>query len=178
MNIYNSNWDLLPFCKSSHSNYKHSITKPINLEKMISIVYQLCILVKNPPFVRIDIINKNNLLYFGEFSYTPAAGKNFLKPIKYDNYYGHMINFQTYETINNFVFIIPSFNNQKWYQYNLDSVNQIYKNRRIIYIDDASKDNTYQLVKSYIEKYNLQSRCTLLKNDISMKQAYSRKKRI
>ena len=52
-----------------------------------------------------------------------------------------------------FVIIIPSYNNQDWYKYNLASVfRQKYKNFRVIYIDDCSTDNTAKLVSRYVRK--------------------------
>lgn len=176
MNIYDSSWNLLPFCKKNYSNYSYSINKPEDLDTIIKVGKKLCDLIHNPPFVRIDIININGKLYFGEFTFTPAAATNHLQPIKYDNYYGSLINLKTSENINSFVFIIPSFNNQDWYFYNLESIRrQKYTNWRIIYIDDASEDDNHSLVQKYIETYQLQDKFILLQNHISMKQAYSRK---
>ena len=84
------------------------------------------------------------------------------------------------ETLDNnnfkkFVFIIPSYNNSLHYKWNLDSVfNQTYPYWRIIYIDDASTDNTYELVRQYIiDKKNIK-KVTLIKNKKNKKQAYSR----
>lgn len=57
-----------------------------------------------------------------------------------------------------FVIIIPSFNNKLWYQNNIDSIfEQQYNNFRIIYIDDKSEDNTYELVNDYLKKKNYNS---------------------
>lgn len=47
-----------------------------------------------------------------------------------------------------FVFIVPSYNNEKWIERNINSIiSQTYKNWRMIYINDNSTDNTH-------EKYN------------------------
>lgn len=63
------------------------------------------------------------------------------------------------------VIIVPSYNNEKWYQKNLDSVfSQNYQNYRLVYINDASTDNTYSLVKDYIKKNNQEHKVTLIKN--------------
>ena len=80
------------------------------------------------------------------------------------------------ETINNnFVFIIPSYNNNKWYKRNLNSIiNQRYTKWRIIYIDDNSTDNTYSLVNKYIKTNGIEEKITLIKNEKNYKQAYSR----
>ena len=76
---------------------------------------------------------------------------------------------------NNFVFIIPSYNNKKWYRRNLNSViNQKYKKWRIIYVDDNSTDATYSLVYKYIKNNGIEEKVTLIKNDRNYRQAYSR----
>lgn len=64
-----------------------------------------------------------------------------------------------------FVIVIPSYNNSNWYKKNLDSVlSQNYKNYRIIYIDDNSDDQTYALVKKYVQKKKIKN-ITLIKNE-------------
>ena len=55
-----------------------------------------------------------------------------------------------------FVFIISSYNNSQYIKKNLDSIlNQTYKLWRIIYIDDHSTDETFNLVNNYIKTNNL-----------------------
>lgn len=50
-----------------------------------------------------------------------------------------------------FVVVIPSYNNCLWVKKNLKSVlSQKYDNFRLIYIDDASTDDTYQLAESLL----------------------------
>jgi glycosyltransferase involved in cell wall biosynthesis len=74
-----------------------------------------------------------------------------------------------------FVFIIPSYNNSLYYKWNLDSVfNQKYPYWRIIYVDDASTDDTYNLVKKYIIQKKYENKITLIKNTKNKKQAFSR----
>ena len=63
------------------------------------------------------------------------------------------------------VVVIPSYNNSKYYQKNLDSLFcQHYKNYRVIYIDDCSPDSTGDLVETYIHDHQQESRVTLIKN--------------
>lgn len=64
-----------------------------------------------------------------------------------------------------FIILICSYNNAHWYQKNLDSVkNQTYTNYQVIYIDDASPDNTAQLVQDYIQDNKLETKFKLIKN--------------
>ncbi|MBI3236424.1 MAG: glycosyltransferase family 2 protein [Chlamydiales bacterium] len=52
-----------------------------------------------------------------------------------------------------FVIIIPSYNNSLWVEKNLGSVlSQKYDNFRVLYIDDASTDDTYEKVESILSK--------------------------
>jgi len=64
-----------------------------------------------------------------------------------------------------FVIVIPSYNNARYFEKNLDSVlSQNYNNFRVIYIDDASTDFTGSLVEAYLEKHDTHHRVTLIKN--------------
>lgn len=74
-----------------------------------------------------------------------------------------------------YVFVIPSYNNEPYYRKNLDSVvSQTYTNWRIIYVDDASTDRTYELVQKYIQEKVIKDKVKLIRNDKNFKQAYSR----
>jgi glycosyltransferase involved in cell wall biosynthesis len=53
--------------------------------------------------------------------------------------------------INKFKIIIPSFNNEDFIEYNIASIlNQTYTNYDVLYIDDASTDNTYYKVEKIV----------------------------
>ncbi len=65
-----------------------------------------------------------------------------------------------------FVVIIPSYNNVKWYKKNIQSVlDQKYSNYRVIYIDDSSKDGTYEAVNQYLKENDIDNRVTLIHNE-------------
>ena len=60
------------------------------------------------------------------------------------------------ERRNKFKIVIPSYNNEKWVEPNVASIiNQTYKNYEVLYINDASTDNTPNLVQKIIDDYNL-----------------------
>ena len=74
-----------------------------------------------------------------------------------------------------FVFIIPSFNNQDWIEKNLSSImKQQYPFWRVIYIDDASTDKTEPMFNTMIKKSKFSKKFEYLRNQKNMKQAYSR----
>jgi len=63
------------------------------------------------------------------------------------------------------VIIIPSYNNNKWFDWNLSSVfQQQYNNYRVIYIDDCSTDNTYELVMEKVKKSGVANRFQIIRN--------------
>lgn len=66
-----------------------------------------------------------------------------------------------------FVIAVASYNNDKYYERNLDSIfSQEYKNYRVIYTDDCSTDNTYENVKRYVENKKVQDKITLIHNSL------------
>lgn len=63
------------------------------------------------------------------------------------------------------VVIIPSYNNARWCERNLESVfSQRYSNYRVIYIDDASTDTTYQKVSACVDRHEAWDRFNLVRN--------------
>lgn len=58
-----------------------------------------------------------------------------------------------------FVVVTPSYNNERWYESNLNSIlNQDYDNYRILYIDDCSSDQTALLVENYLVEHHVDYR--------------------
>jgi hypothetical protein len=83
-NIYDKNYNLLPFTKGL-INCSRKISKPSNFEKMIRISEELS---KPFEFVRIDLYDVNNKIYFGEFTFVPGNGGSDIHPHKYDKIIG------------------------------------------------------------------------------------------
>lgn len=68
--------------------------------------------------------------------------------------------------------IIPCYNNAKTIQKCVESIEQqTYKNIEIIICDDCSKDDSIDIIKELVNKYN---NIILLRNKTNMKSAYSR----
>lgn len=79
-------------------------------------------------------------------------------------FWDNLINFQP-EQDKHIVVVIASYNNEKWYKLNLDSVlMQKYKKFHVIYVDDKSSDETASLVEKYINKNNKSDKILLIKN--------------
>lgn len=80
-NIYDINFNLLPFTKNKKANCKFKVKKPKNLKKMIEISE---ILSKNFEFVRVDLYEINDKIYFGEYTFCPGGANSMFTPIKYE----------------------------------------------------------------------------------------------
>lgn len=65
-----------------------------------------------------------------------------------------------------FVIVIPSFNNEKYYEGNLNSI--CYQNStlpyQVIYINDCSSDRTGELVDAYVKERNLENKVRVIHN--------------
>lgn len=77
------------------------------------------------------------------------------------------------EKQNKFKIVIPSYNNEKWVEPNIASIlNQTYTNYDVLYINDASTDNTFSLVKELKSNYNL-SNWEIINNPSNEKRGYN-----
>jgi glycosyltransferase involved in cell wall biosynthesis len=70
-----------------------------------------------------------------------------------------------------FKFVVPSYNNEEWVEYNIASIlNQTYENYEVLYIDDASTDNTYNKVIEIVSK---DSRFKVIRREENKGAAYN-----
>jgi len=70
--FFNDKWELLRINKAGLTAPKDfTLEKPILINEMFKIA---SILSKNIPFVRVDLYNCNNKIYFGEMTFYPTAG--------------------------------------------------------------------------------------------------------
>jgi hypothetical protein len=77
--FYNSEWKRLAL--QYRENDECEITKPDNLQEMLLIASKLS---ADFDFVRIDLYKIKGQIYFGEFTFTPVAGKLRFKPESWD----------------------------------------------------------------------------------------------
>lgn len=87
-NFYDISWNLLPFSRANHINNPNVINKPNNLEEMIKVAEKLS---KNIPFVRVDLYDVNNKVYFGELTFYPSSGFEGFNPEEWDIKLGDML---------------------------------------------------------------------------------------
>ena len=72
---------------------------------------------------------------------------------------------------NKFKIVVPSYNNEKWYEYNLASIlNQTYVNYDVLYIDDCSTDNTYEKVTAVVSSL---TNWKVVKNPVNKRRGYN-----
>lgn len=85
--------------------------------------------------------------------------------------------FYLLEDKKSFVFIVPSFNNERWINLNLLSIFiQDYDPYlfRVIYINDCSTDRTFDLLNEFIESHGVADRITVLNSNTKQGQQKSR----
>lgn len=64
------------------------------------------------------------------------------------------------------VIVVCSYNNNRYYKWNLDSLlTQKYSNFTIMYVNDCSNDGTYEGVQEYIKTYDIDHRIRLIHNE-------------
>lgn len=92
-NIYNKNWEPLPFTWSS--KYKNAskqkgeqIPPPPSFNKMKEIAEKVA---KLYPYVRVDFYDVDGKLYFGEITQCHGGGFDQIRPIEWDYKYGEML---------------------------------------------------------------------------------------
>lgn len=85
--FFDRKWKLLPF-ERHYPKSKRKIDKPYNFDKMITIAE---ILSKEIPFVRVDLYEINNKIYFGELTFFPGAGFEEFTPSEWDEKIGEML---------------------------------------------------------------------------------------
>lgn len=88
-NFYDIDWNLMPFTRQNHKNSPNEIEKPKKLDEMLNIAKRLS---KGIPFVRIDLYNINEKIYFGEMTFIPSGGFEGFEPKEWDEKLGNMIN--------------------------------------------------------------------------------------
>lgn len=81
VNFYDEKFNRINMKEGNFKNSEIDVDKPKNYKKMIEICE---ILSKKFQFVRVDLYNLNGKIYFGELTFTPAAGINPFKPLEKD----------------------------------------------------------------------------------------------
>ena len=79
--------------------------------------------------------------------------------------------------VNHFTVLIPSYNVEKWVETNINSaLNQKYQNYDIIYIDDCSSDNTFNVAETLLkdaQQKGFNGKITVEKNSFNKGKMYN-----
>lgn len=91
-NVYDLNWNLLPWNQHLYGNYKEPLPRPKNFDTMVKIASTLC---QGFDHVRVDLYNVNGDIYFGEMTFSNGSGFDRIVPDKYDYELGKLWNITT-----------------------------------------------------------------------------------
>ena len=91
IDFYDLDWKIMPFYRTDYKRLG-PIPRPTKLDEMITIARQLS---EGVPFVRIDLFEVNDKVYFSEFTLCPASGFMPFVPKQYDRVIGDMLNLKT-----------------------------------------------------------------------------------
>ncbi len=87
-NMYDLDWNLLPFTIKYPNNPNTVITKPPQLDKMLQIAAMLS---QGIPHLRVDLYSINGRIYFGEMTLYHGSGNEVFSPDTYDLLLGSWI---------------------------------------------------------------------------------------
>lgn len=91
-NMYDVNWNVLPFSLQYPSRDNVVINKPQNLNDMIKIAQILSI---NIPHVRVDLYNVKGQIYFGELTFYHGSGYEKFSPNEWNLKFGEWLRLQS-----------------------------------------------------------------------------------
>lgn len=86
-NVYDLEWNLMPWNQYDYGNSETPIDRPKNFEKMIEIASTLC---KGFSHVRVDLYNIDGRIYFGEMTFTNGSGYELINPAEYNKMLGDL----------------------------------------------------------------------------------------
>ena len=87
--FFDPDWNYIPVCRAGFPNEMHAnFPKPKQLEQMLALASQLA---PDVPLVRVDLYIHNEQIYFGELTFTPAAGGHRWQPEEYAYIFGDML---------------------------------------------------------------------------------------
>lgn len=96
IDYFDMNWKPMPFYRTDYERLG-MVEKPVHFEEMIEIA---TILSKDVPFVRVDLFEADNQVYFSEYSLCPASGFMPFVPDEYDAIVGSWLKLQRYDKHN------------------------------------------------------------------------------
>lgn len=84
----NKEWEKAPFGRTDYKEFEKLPEKPQHFQDMIKLTQ---ILSEKIPFLRVDLYEINNQIYFGELTFHPCSGFMPFKPEEWDEKLGELI---------------------------------------------------------------------------------------
>lgn len=84
----NKEWEKAPFGRTDYKEFEKLPEKPQHFQDMIKLTR---ILSEKMPFLRVDLYEINNQIYFGELTFHPCSGFMPFKPEEWDEKLGELI---------------------------------------------------------------------------------------
>ncbi len=83
-----TDWEFAPFSRSDYKSFDSLPKKPLGFEEMKVIAAKLS---EGHPFLRVDLYQIGNQIYFSELTFTPCGGFMPFDPEEWDRIFGDMI---------------------------------------------------------------------------------------
>jgi len=90
ISFYDLNGKPMPFKRTDYRSLAGSIKMPVNFEKMKVLANEYASTIGSP-FLRVDMYEINEMIYFSEFTFTPCAGMLPFEPPEYDKILGEKL---------------------------------------------------------------------------------------
>lgn len=88
ISFYDMEFKKAPFGRSDYLPFIDSVEKPKNFEFMQDLAIKLA---GDLPFIRVDMYNVNDKIYFSELTFSPCSGFMPFDPPEYDEYLGSLL---------------------------------------------------------------------------------------
>lgn len=88
ISFLNLDWTFAPFSREDYDSFEKLPPKPKNFENMIEIAKKLS---KDFTFIRVDLYEINDKVYFSELTFTPCSGVMPFSPSIYDEKIGELL---------------------------------------------------------------------------------------
>lgn len=88
VDFYSMEWEKEPFKRLDYENFDETLEKPTKFKEMKEICRKLS---KNLNFVRVDLYQVGEKIFFSELTFTPCAGFMPIEPIAYDKILGEKL---------------------------------------------------------------------------------------
>lgn len=82
-------WEFAPFKRSDYNSFNYLPAKPSKFDDMLTIAKRLA---KGHPFIRVDLYQSDNQIYFSELTLTPCSGMMPFEPKLWDRIVGDYLN--------------------------------------------------------------------------------------